>query len=1198
MTFLEAVKNQILVVDGAMGTMVHNLGLSPADFGGEAFEMLSDLLVFSRPGALKEIHLAYFRAGANAVETNTFGASPLRLQEFDFSVLDTAAFDPIPYGLDLNRLSVEDMAYWLSRVGAEIARDAVATFQASADHDGRPLFVLGSIGPSNVVLSPTHADLRTGTWEMIAANFAHQVRGLIDGGADVLLFETQQDALELKAAVAGALAVMKEKGVRLPIMAQVTVDAHTRMQIFGTDILSALTTLQGIGVDVFGINCSIGPDLMEPTVAKLSRHCRLPISVIPNAGMPESENGRTVYKLDPETFAEQLGRYVDTYGIQLVGGCCGTTPDHIRALVRTVKGKTPVHREIDPTTYISGPQNAVAVDGSRELIRIGERLNVRGSKKVREAVENEAGVIDFESLEAVVADQVRDLGLGIIDVCMDSNRVDTQMVLPEVIRAMTVDMPAAMCIDSFDADALVAGMQVYPGRAIVNSISMESHGDAGTKADYVVARTAFHAPLYIGLAADDDGPATTREKKVEIARRMIETCAEYGVSGDQLLVDINAFPIGSESVEGMNFALESLEAIPQIKALYPGIRTTIGVSNLTNGLAKKPYMRVVLTSVFLDEGRKRGLDAAIVNPNHYVPVESLDSGDYALGLKVVLERDMDAYAELETIAEVKQGRRVVKRKTYDDLAPADAIREKIIDGIKSRKPGTVTVGTFTYAYHDAIVELAAEAVQTHAPLTLINDYLMAAMETLGERFAAGEASLPHLLKSADVMKQVMGFLEGLIKAEQGESGALSRKGTIVLGTIYQDVHSIGKDLVKTLLENYGYRVIDLGVQVPLEAYIRAAQEEKADAIGMSALLVQTANHMITVARMMEAEGLDIPIFIGGAPVNTRHAAFVAMRGQEDVDKIKPDVFYASSAMDSVNLLESLMSDRRDELIAANRNVLVARYLAARDKRSESEALLETLPPRRVSFDGPPAAVNDLGIRTDVIRLTEMHLNEKGLFGLNWKMGGQHLWEKKGISREDVVALKNEWIQAADKNGWIRPSGITALYPCFRSGDTLRVLSPEDRVTVIAEINTRRMLGKQEADTVAIADYFRSEDAGAPDLIGFQIATAGPVSAEQIARFKAEGDSESAHLLQGLSDRCAEDLAMMLHKQLRQQAGAGVNTGKRYSPGYPGLDLAVNREIYRLLSADSVGIGLTEAGEFTPTSTTSALVCFHPEAAYE
>lgn len=1208
MKFLQALKEQILVLDGAMGTMIQNLELSDADFGGSEYKMLSDLLTFSKPEELKQIHLKYYQSGAHAVETNTFGASPLRLEEYDFSRLDLSQFSPIPDGLDLKELSHEDLAYYLSKRAAEIACEAKQDYQKDSTYNGRPLFVLGSIGPSNWVLSSTNANLRRATYEKIMDNFYVQTLGLIDGGVDVLLFETQQDALELKAGIHGAQKAMREKKVKLPIMAQVTVDQFCKMQIFNTDIVSALTTLQGIGIDVFGINCSIGPDLMLKTVEKLSEYSQLPISVIPNAGLPVSENGKTVFKFSPQDLAKYLKDFVLTQGINIVGGCCGTTPEHIKEIAKSVAGLQPQERKLKKRSFVSGPQNAVELDSNQSLIRIAERLNVRGSKKVKDAVEG-GETIQFEALEEVMTEQVEDLGVPLIDVCMDSNQVNTEEVLVEVIKKLTTDFRGAMCLDSFSVEALIEAIKVYPGRPIINSISMEEYSPGLDKVDAVVSKTHQHNPIYIGLATGPKGPGATAEEKFDLAKEIYEKCRDkYGVQAEQLIIDVNAFPIGSESNENMNFALESIKSISMVKSIHPDIRVSMGVGNLTTGLGKKPYMRKVLTSVFVDEARKAGLDAAIINPHHYVPVESLDQDDVEIAKKVILERNMDAFAELEEIAERKTGVTVVKKKSYDDLALEERICQKVKDGYKQREAGQVQDGDFTYEYKDKIVEDVAQALKTHQPLDFINEYLMAAMKELGDGFGRGEVSLPHLLKSADVMKQAMGYIETFMRHQTGTDihEEIQYKGTIVLGTVYQDVHSIGKDLVKTLLENYGYRVIDLGVQTPLERFIDEAKKNKADAIGMSALLVQTSNHMITVAKMMQEAGLHhTDILIGGAPVNLRHAAYVSMHGQENEKLMIPNVFYCASGMDGVNVMNQLKEseEKRKTITQKNLEELKWHYEHAVKKKSEEDHLLKTLPRRKIDLNG---LTRDGSLYCGPEKIERsMHdllecLDLKTLFSLNWRYGGKSSWAKKGITEEKLKAQLMDWVRVCDEKGWLKPQGVYGLFPCQAHDDEVIIYDPKNLTHEIARVEFTKIIGRQKEDVFSVAQYFLPKSSGHYDVIGLQVSTGGKQVEEQIEKFKADGDTESAHFLQGLADRVAEDMADYLHQFLRTKMKVQAKTGQRYSPGYPALkNIEMNRVILDVLAAsDHISINLTEACEFDPPGTTGAVVCFYESAGYE
>ncbi len=949
-------------------------------------------------------------------------------------------------------------------------------------------------------------------------------------------------------------------------------------------------------------------DFFEASVSDIMTVCPVMIDISDKLGrafelmhkhhirhLPVSENGRTVFKFSPADFATHVAGFVNDFGVNIVGGCCGTRPAHIEAVAKAIQGVTPKVREIDKTTRLSGPQNAVYFDTQKSLIRIGERLNVRGSLKVREAVES-GGAIDFDALDAVVAEQVNDLGLDVIDVCMDSNLVNTEDTLVKVVEHVTTDFKGAICLDSFSVEALTRAIEVYPGRPILNSISLEEYQKGVDKIDAVVSKTHQHHPMYIALCTDQTGPAVTATAKADMARRIYEKCRDkYGVTADQLIIDVNAFPIGSESDPNLNFSMESINAIPLIKKIHPDLRVSMGVGNLTNGLAKKPYMRKVLTSVFMDLARKAGMDTAIINPDHYVPVESLDSEDVKLARAVIEKRDMDAFATLEEIAERKKGGKVQKRSNYDDLSNDAAICQKIKDGFKQKLPGTAVLNDFKYEYQDFIVSQVAIALKTHAPLDFINKHLMGAMKDLGDGFAKGEVSLPHLLKSADVMKSCMGFIEAYMKFKSGANihDEIQYKGTVVIGTVYQDVHSIGKDLVKTLLENYGYRVIDLGVQTALEKFIDTAKQYNAHAIGMSALLVQTSNHMITVARMVKEAGLNVDLLIGGAPVNNRHAAYVSMHGQSDSAQLMPNVFYCPSGMDGVNVMNQLRESKesRDVIVAENSEKLKWHYDQA-VKQSQNEAeLLEKLPRRTISFDGVKRAQEKI-LKPKKLESTladfAKHLDLKTLFSLNWRFGGKAAWEKKGESEESLNKRLSHWIKRCDEHKWIVPQAVCAILACRRDGDEVIV----DDVRIPFSV----VIGADKKDTFSAAQYYATDF----DLIGLQISTAGPDVDKQVQKFKDEGDSESALLLQGLSDRVAEDMAELAHNFLRAELGLKKGDGTRYSPGYPGLkDIHVNATIAKLLDAQgALKITLTDAGEFYPTGTTGAVVCFHPQARYD
>jgi 5-methyltetrahydrofolate--homocysteine methyltransferase len=1203
LSFTDALKREVLILDGAMGTMVQSLSLGDSAFGGSSFRMLTDMLTFSRPAELQGIHRQYLEAGANILETNTFGASLLRLKEFNFEQIDLADVPAVPAGLDLRKADLNAIAHHMNVEACRTACRAVEEYRATPGYDGRPLYVAGSIGPSNYVLSSTQANLQKTTFAVIVDNFRVQCAGLIAGGADLLLFETQQDILETKAALIGANRAFRDAGKTLPVMVQVTVDGFSRMQIFNTDVLAAYSAVARMGIASFGINCNVGPELMGETVKKLSRFCAHPISAIPNAGQPVSEDGVTCYKLTPEAMALAMEPFVKQFGVNIVGGCCGTRPDHIRALRSAFGGMPPQAREIDRRVFVSGPQEAVPLDSSRALIRIGERLNVRGSLAVRDAVEGPDG-LRLEVLEEVVNEQVRDLGLEIIDVCMDSNVVETEKTLARVIHGVTADFKGVMCIDSFSVEALERGIEAYPGRPIINSISLEEYQKGESKLDAVLSRTKEHGPVYIALVNGPEGPGQTAEEKFRLAEEIVRQARDnHGVLPDQILIDVNAYPIGSESVEGLNFCAETLKCLPMIKALHPDLKTSIGIGNLTNGLAQKPYMRKVLTSVFLHEARLVGLDCAILNPNHYVPVESLPPEDSALARRVILERDMGAFEELERIAVAKKTGVTAKKADYEGLPVEEAICRKIMDGYKQKEDGVLEKDGGSFPYHDRITLQAAQALEHQEPLAFISAHLVPTMRELGDRFGRGEVSLPHLLKSADVMRHVMGFLEAYMRHTSGAlpGDVLRYKGVVVLGTVYQDVHSIGKDLARTLLENYGYRTVDLGVQVPLEKFIETARKENADAIGMSALLVQTSNHMITVAKMMREQGCALPLLIGGAPVNERHAAYVAMHGQNEPERILDNVFYCESGMDGVNAMNALM-DRATlpALLRGNREKLIREYAKAKGLAETKNKLFDTLPRRKVGFKNHQPVREGFALQRVEFKLHKLAgaIDAKSLYSLNWRFGKQSSWKQQGVEPEHLKALEREWMQKAEEHRWILPKARFALLPAQSDGDELIVYDPDHHERELCRLRFAPCLGKGQKDVFSVAQYFHPKTSGVMDAVGLQITTAGDGMIAVIESFKARHDSESALYLQGLSDRVAEDLAEYIHQLLRQRAGAKKDSGQRYSPGYAAIpDLDNNRKIHAALQAADLGITLTGAGEFFPPSTTSAVVCFHTDASY-
>ncbi len=782
LTFREAIEKRVLVFDGAMGTQIQGFGLKATDFGGQ--EGANDLLTLTRPDLVEAIHGRYLAAGCDAVETNTFGSSRLKLDE---------------YGLGHRTYEVNFRA----AIHARRAADRHST----SDH---PRFVAGSIGPTGMLPSSSDPALSHVTPDALERIFAEQARGLVDGGVDAIVVETQQDVLELRAAVLAVDAVRREAMRDVFLVAQPTlIDASGRM-LLGTEIGSVLATLERLPVDAIGINCSTGPAEMRESVRLLGQKCSHFVSVMPNAGMPENVEGRAVYRLSPDALADALAQFVSDFGVDIVGGCCGTTPEHMRRVVERVRAlSAPRRRRPRPAPEISSAMKAVPLDLQPRPLVVGERVNSQGSRKVKELLlaDDYAGLVD------IARGQVEG-GAHVLDVCTALNERDdeaAQMRTLARLLAQAVDAP--LMIDSTEADVIESALKVYPGRCIVNSVNLEKSGERVRKVLPLVRR---YGAAVVCMTIDEKGMAQTAERKAEIARRTVAVAREHGLSEDQLLFDPLTFTLATGGGEYRRSAVETLEGIRRIKAETPGVFTVLGVSNVSFGLAKAA--REVLNSVFLYHAVQAGLDLAIVNPKDVRPYPQIAPGDRALAEDLIFDRREDALARLVAHFEGK----AASAGPAEDVFAGKSAEERIHLQILHRRP-------------DRIEALIDEVLGRRTPVEVLNGVLLPAMKDVGDRFGAGELILPFVLQSAEVMKKAVGYLERFLERVEGTT-----KGTVVLATVYGDVHDIGKNLVKTILVNNGFTVHDLGKQVPVATIIEKAVETDADAIGLSALLVSTS----------------------------------------------------------------------------------------------------------------------------------------------------------------------------------------------------------------------------------------------------------------------------------------------------------------------------------------------------------------------
>jgi len=1137
-TFREAIEKRVLVFDGAMGTQIQGFGLKAADFGGK--EGANDLLTLTRPDLVEAVHGRYFAAGCDVVETNTFGSSRLKLDE---------------YGLGHRTYEVNFRAAILARRAADR--------HATAEH---PRFVAGSMGPTGMLPSSSDPALSNITSDALERIFAEQARGLIEGGADALIVETQQDILELRAAVLGADAARREAMRDVFVIAQPTlVDASGRM-LLGTDIGAALATLERLPVDAIGINCSTGPAEMRESVRLLCQKCSHYVSVMPNAGIPENMDGRAIYRLAPEALADALADFVAELGVDIVGGCCGTTPEHMRRVVERLRRlSAPRRRRPRAAPELSSAMKAVPLDLQPRPLIVGERVNSQGSRKVKELLLAD----DYQGLLSIAGGLV-DGGAHVLDVCTALNERDDEAAqMRTLVRLLAQGVDAPLMIDSTEADVVESALKVYPGRCIVNSVNLEKGGERVRKVLPLVRR--FGAAV-VCMTIDEKGMAQTADRKSEIARRTVAIAREHGLFPDQLVFDALTFTLATGGSEYRRSAIETLEGIRRIKAENPGVFTTLGVSNVSFGLAKAA--REVVNSVFLFHAVQAGLDLAIVNPKDIRPYPQLAPEERELAEDLILDRREDALARL--VAHFEGKAQVAGPGPADDQLAGRTAEERIHLQILHRKP-------------DGIEALIDEALARRAPVDVLNEVLLPAMKDVGDRFGAGELILPFVLQSAEVMKRAVGHLERFLDRVEGAT-----KGTVVLATVYGDVHDIGKNLVKTILSNNGFTVHDLGKQVPVATIIERAVAEDADAIGLSALLVSTSKQMPYCVDELARRNLSVPVIIGGAAINRRFG--YRTHFLQDGTAYAGGVFYARDAFEGLEVVQALVDPTRRE--ALRRDVL-EKALRARSSQAAEPAPPSGPSPRSdvrpVEKAPVPPFWGTRVLPSGAVPLAELWplLDRTELFKLQWGVRAKGADYERMIRDEfgpRLAALQAE----AQAKGWLVPRVVYGYFPCHAEGDDLVVLDPVQRRE---ELTRFRFPRQPDERHLCLADHFRAEPG--TDVVAFQVVTVGDQASRVAEEMQARGDYSSALYLHGLAVEAAEALAEYWHRRIRAELGLPEGQGKRYSPGYPSWpDLADQRKIWRLLDPERViGVSLTSADQMVPEQSTSAIVLHHPEAVY-
>ncbi len=1145
--FRQSLRERVLIFDGAMGTSIQDRNLTPDDFEGK--DGCNEFLVLTRPQVIREIHAGFLAVGCDAVETDSFGASRLVLGEYDLA----------------------ERAYEINRAAARLAREAAADF-STADH---PRFVVGAIGPGTRL--PTLGQIG---FDDLVAMSVEQARGLLDGGADVLLIETCQDLLQAKAAITGCQDAMQAAGSRLPLMVQVTMESNGTM-LLGTEIGAALSVLEAYDLDVIGLNCATGPQEMVEHIRYLSRHCRKAISCLPNAGLPRMEGGRAKYLLTPDELAAFHRTFVEEYGVAIVGGCCGTTPAHLKRVVdaigrRPPRPGTPEYAPAAASLYVSVP-----LKQDQSFLIVGERTNANGSRQFRDLLL--AG--DFDGIVAMAKDQTRE-GAHVLDVCVDYVARDGVADITEVVRRFATQCTLPLVIDSTEAPVIEAALKRIGGRAIINSVNLED-GEQGRPARVFPMARRYGAAV-ICLLIDEEGQARSLDWKLRVAHRLHDLAVKrYGLEPSDLIFDALTFPVSSGQEDLRRDGIATLEAIRRIKAELPGVFTILGVSNISFGL--KPAARQVLNSVFLHLAVEAGLDAAIVNVSRILPMNRIDPRQREVARQLVFDERRDGYDPLTEFMGLFEsagtGRPAPVAEATRSLE--DRLKARIVDG---ERPG--------------LEALLDEALQRYDALTIINEILLDGMKTVGDLFGSGQMQLPFVLQSAEVMKAAVGYLERFM-----ERAASQTKGTIVLATVKGDVHDIGKNLVDIILSNNGYTTVNLGIKQPIGNIIEAALRHRVDAIGLSGLLVKSTLVMKENLEELNARDLSrLPVILGGAALTRGYV-------EEDLRAIyKGEVYYARDAFDGLRLMGEIVS--RDAGEAPGPESERLRPQPARPARGARGASPPVEAPAAVRSDvgrdGPIPAAPFFGSRVVTeIPLPEVfsYVNEVALFRTQWqfhrgKGDTKHFDE---LIEHHVRPIYERWKARCQGEQILQPRVVYGYFPCRSEGNDLIVYAEDGRTPRLRFTFPRQPGGRH----LCVADFFAPSESGRMDVLGCVLVTVGRRASEVTQELFAQHNYTDYLYLHGLSVEAAEALAELWHKRMREELGiAGDDSadltrlfrqgyrGSRYSFGYPACpNLEDQAKLFTLLEPQRIGVELSEEFQLDPEQSTSAIVVHHPEAKY-
>ncbi|HAF13806.1 MAG TPA: methionine synthase [Blastocatellia bacterium] len=1171
--FLDTLKERIVVFDGAMGTNLQLQNLTPDDFGG--LDGCNEYLVVTKPAAVEKVHAEFFEVGCDVVETDTFGATSIVLAEYD----------------------IADKAYELNLKAAQLAKRIASDFSTKA----QPKWVAGSMGPTTKLPSLGHIsflDMRRSYYE--------QVRGLLDGGVDVLIVETCQDLLQTKSALTAIFDYFGEIKRRVPVIAQVTIEAFGTM-LMGTEIGAALTALEPFPIDVIGMNCATGPKQMSENVRYLCQNSTIPVSVIPNAGIPENVGGHAHYKETPESLAHDLAHFARDLGVNVVGGCCGTTPAHLRAVVEAVKNVTPVRRSVQrlPAASSNFIQQPYLQDTS--FLIVGERVNASGSKKMRDLL----GVEDWDGLVSLAKEQERE-GAHVLDVNVDFVGRNGEADMHELASRLATNIKIPLMFDSTEWQKMEAGLQHAGGKCILNSTNYEDGVPRFTK---VIELAKHYGSSVVIGTIDEEGMARTAAGKFKIARRAYEQATqELGLPAADIFFDPLALPISTGIEEDRRNALETIEGIRRIKGELPGCFTILGVSNISFGL--NPASRVVLNSVFLHDAVEAGLDAAIVNASKIEPLNRIGEKELKVARELIydqrkFEGDVCTYDPLTDFTTLFEGVKAKgSKKASKGATVEERLKNHIIDGEK-------------IGLED---ELKA-ALENYSALDIVNNILLEGMKVVGDLFGSGQMQLPFVLQSAEAMKAAVRFLEPFME----KKGGATTKGTMVLATVKGDVHDIGKNLVDIILTNNGYKVINLGIKQPIENILQAHEEHRADAIGMSGLLVKSTLVMKENLELMNERGIDVPVVLGGAALNRRYV-------DDDLKPLyKGQLFYARDAFAGLHTMDKLAGGNGEKVITADL-ARAAAPAAGEDGEPQDDVedlvgdeaklgIRKPLKPRGTTKTlGDTTHTNRSEVRAEVpipqapffgsrvvedIPLDDVFsfVNETALFKGQWqfKQGRRPAEEYDALVRETVRPIYEELKERSKREQLLAPRVVYGYFPAQSLGNDLIIYEDDQHTERMRFTFPRQPAGKR----LCLADFFAAKDSGRVDVVAFHLVTMGS-RASEYSRELFQSDNYADYLyFHGLSVEGAEALAELWHKRIRAELGiAGEDAedvrklfrqqyqGSRFSFGYPACpNLEDQAKLFELLDPRRIGVDLTEEFQLDPEQSTSAIIVHHPEAKY-